>query len=229
MDYQRLLDLTEKVLIFRGGPTSGNWGHFGRPGKKGGSGRGFKAAEIEKGGINMHKDVVLYKTEYLSLIERDGWYYFAQVPGSIGGVCVLLYRPNDKLPILGRYEICPAHGDGMALTTIAGGIEKSDTPLETAVNEAYEEGGYKIKPDTFVDLGKCQLSTNQDTVIYLFSADVTNLPRYDAPGDGTKGEICSYCDWISIEEAIFSKSAFMSALIARLKFKEGIDLLSTIK
>jgi len=24
-DYQRLLDLTEDILIFRGGPTSGNW------------------------------------------------------------------------------------------------------------------------------------------------------------------------------------------------------------
>lgn len=40
MDYQKLLELTEKVLIFRGGPTSGNWAHGGRPGKKGGSGRG---------------------------------------------------------------------------------------------------------------------------------------------------------------------------------------------
>lgn len=40
MDYQRLLDLTEKVLILRGGPTSGNWGHAGRKGKRGGSGKG---------------------------------------------------------------------------------------------------------------------------------------------------------------------------------------------
>jgi len=40
MDYQRLLDLTEKVLILRGGRGSGNWGHAGRKGKKGGSGKG---------------------------------------------------------------------------------------------------------------------------------------------------------------------------------------------
>jgi 8-oxo-dGTP pyrophosphatase MutT (NUDIX family) len=161
----------------------------------------------------------------LSLVERDGWYYFAQVPGSIGGICVLLYRLNDKRPILGRYEVCPAHDDGIALTAIAGGIEKGDTPLKTAINESYEEGGYKIDSTSFVDLGKCQLSTNQDTTIYLFSADVTNLPRYNAPGDGTKGEIGSYCDWVSVEEAIFSKSAFMSILITRLKLKTDIDLL----
>ncbi len=29
MDYQRLFDLTEKVLILRGGRGSGNWGHVG--------------------------------------------------------------------------------------------------------------------------------------------------------------------------------------------------------
>jgi hypothetical protein len=40
MDYQRLFDLTEKVLIVRGGRGSGNWGHVGRKGKKGGSGKG---------------------------------------------------------------------------------------------------------------------------------------------------------------------------------------------
>lgn len=51
MDYQRLLDLTEKILILRGGPTSGNWGHSGRPGKRGGSGRGggFKRIGVKPG------------------------------------------------------------------------------------------------------------------------------------------------------------------------------------
>lgn len=35
-----LIDLTWQIMILRGGPTSGNWAHDGRPGKKGGSGRG---------------------------------------------------------------------------------------------------------------------------------------------------------------------------------------------
>lgn len=169
-------------------------------------------------------DIILFETEYLALVKRDDWYYFAQVPGSIGGVIILLYRLNDNKPILGRYEKCPAHNDGLALTAIAGGIEKGDTSLKTAINESYEEGGYKIEPEIFIDLGKCQLSTNQDTIVYLYAANVTNLPRYDAPGDGTKGEIGSYCDWISVKDAIFSKSAFMSTLIMRLKFRTNIDL-----
>jgi hypothetical protein len=46
-----LLDLTEKILILRGGGTSGNWAHDGRPGRKGGSGRGggFKRLRLKKG------------------------------------------------------------------------------------------------------------------------------------------------------------------------------------
>lgn len=51
MDYQKLLDTTEQILILRGGPTSGNWGHAGRKGKKGGSGKGggFKRIGIKDG------------------------------------------------------------------------------------------------------------------------------------------------------------------------------------
>jgi len=51
MDIQRLLDLTEKILILRGGSTSGNWGHAGRKGKRGGSGKGggFKRVGVKPG------------------------------------------------------------------------------------------------------------------------------------------------------------------------------------
>lgn len=40
MDISKLLELTEQVLILRGGRGSGNWGHVGRKGKRGGSGKG---------------------------------------------------------------------------------------------------------------------------------------------------------------------------------------------
>ena len=169
-------------------------------------------------------DKTLYKTPFLALVERDGWYYFAQIPGSKGGVSILLYRRDDELSVLGRYEICPAHNDGMALTAISGGIEEGDSLLETAVKESYEEAGYKLNASDFVDLGRCNLSTNQDTYVYLFAADVTGLPRHNAPGDGTRGEIGSYCDWVTPIRAIQSKSAFMSALILRLFAKTGYRL-----
>jgi hypothetical protein len=48
MNLETLIDLAEKILVLRGGRTSGNWGHQGRPGKKGGSkrGAGFKAIGV---------------------------------------------------------------------------------------------------------------------------------------------------------------------------------------
>jgi 8-oxo-dGTP pyrophosphatase MutT (NUDIX family) len=165
-------------------------------------------------------DKVLYQTKYLSLIERDGWYYFAQIPGSAGGVVMLLYREEDGKPILGRFEMCPAHHDAVpTLTAIAGGIEEGDTPLETAIKEAHEEAGYKLEASDFTDLGSCRLSTNQDTIVYLFAANVTGKERGNAPGDGTKGEEGAYCDWVSIEDAVLSKSAFMSTLLMRWYWK----------
>jgi hypothetical protein len=59
MDIKKLIDLTEKILILRGGPTSGNWAHDGRPGRKGGSGRGggFRRLRLAKG-TTSRKDVV---------------------------------------------------------------------------------------------------------------------------------------------------------------------------
>lgn len=171
-------------------------------------------------------DKILYKTPFLNLIERDGWYYFATIPGSMGGAVILLYRRNNAAPILGRYEICPAHGDTVPeLTAIAGGIEEGDTPLETAVKESYEEAGYKLEASDFIELGTTMLSTNQDTRIYLFAADVTGRVRGVAPGDGTRGEQGAYCDWVTAIGAVQSKSAFMSALITRLFVKTGIRLL----
>lgn len=171
-------------------------------------------------------DKILCETEYLSLIERDGWYYFAQIPGSAGGVVILLYRLDNSRSILGRYEICPAHGDLIpSLTAIAGGIEEGDTPLETAIKESYEEAGYRLKAADFIGLGSCRLSTNQDTIVYLFAGDVTLKDRGFAPGDGTRGEEDACCFWVTPIQAIQSKSAFMSTLILRLFVMAGIDLL----
>jgi 8-oxo-dGTP pyrophosphatase MutT (NUDIX family) len=170
-------------------------------------------------------DELLYHTPFLSLKLRDGWYYFAQIPGSMGGVSILLYRQDKDKPILGRYEICPAHLDTIpTLTAISRGIEEGDTPLETAVKEAYEEAGYKLDPAELIDLGHCRLSTNQDTIVYCFAADVTGKPRHHAPGDGTKGEEGAYCDWVSLDEAILSKSAYMSVLLLRFFTKTGVRL-----
>lgn len=162
-------------------------------------------------------DKTLYEGKWLSIIERDGWYQFARIPGSTGGVSILIYRQDPEKPILGRFEICPAHEDGLSLTAVSGGIEEGMTPRNTAYNETFEEAGYKV--DNLDFLGKVKLSTNQDTDVYLFASDVTGLERHEAPGDGSKGEEGSYCDWVTIEEAVMSKSAILGSMIIRAQLK----------
>jgi hypothetical protein len=51
VELKALIDLTWAIMILRGGPTSGNWGHAGRKGKRGGSGRGggFRKIGVKSG------------------------------------------------------------------------------------------------------------------------------------------------------------------------------------
>lgn len=169
-------------------------------------------------------DKLLCHTPYLDLLVRDGWYYFACIPGSMGGVSMLLYRLGDGKNVLGRYEKTPPHADGLALTAISGGIEKGDNPLQTCIKEAREEAGYGISRQKIVNLGTCMLSTNQDTRVWLYACDVTGLPRYEAIPDGTRGEEDAYCEWVTAKEAIMSKSAMMGALMSRFYVVTGIRL-----
>lgn len=56
MNYELLLNLTKQILVLRGGPGSGNWGHSGRPGKLGGSGKGGGLSLIGSNREASHKE-----------------------------------------------------------------------------------------------------------------------------------------------------------------------------
>lgn len=53
--------LVFRALVEQGGPTSGNWGHAGRPGKKGGSGRGGGFSQIGIKGKTTRESVDRYR------------------------------------------------------------------------------------------------------------------------------------------------------------------------
>jgi hypothetical protein len=71
MNLETLIDLAEKILVLRGGRTSGNWGHQGRPGKKGGSkrGAGFKAIGVR--GKPTRKEVKEKAKKAKKTLEQD--------------------------------------------------------------------------------------------------------------------------------------------------------------
>lgn len=166
-------------------------------------------------------DKVLYSGKWLSIIERDGWYVFSQETTSKGVVYVLVFDKTKKeKPILGRFEICPAHGDKtQILTSITGGVNIKKEPLDIAVEEVYEEAGYRVLPEKVISLGKVNLTKSTDTIGHLYAMDVTGLERGKTLGDGSFGEMDSYCDWVSIEEAAGCKCPVMSALLLRWRIK----------
>ena len=171
----------------------------------------------------MRNDNILYHNEWLTLKLRDGWYTFSHEERSNGNlVAILVYRTEPKLQILGRWETCPPHDDGMALTTITGGVDIGKTPFEAMIEELWEEAGYKFDmkehKDRLTSLKNSRPSKSADTTMWYYAFDATGLERREESiGDGTKGEEGAYCDWISVEDAVFAKDPHMAVMIARMR------------
>lgn len=167
-------------------------------------------------------DKILYEGKWISVIERDGWYQFSRGTTSDGVVYILVFRKNSRTPVLGRYEICPAHGDkSPVLTSITGGVKAGRNPAAVAIEEIKEEAGYTVCQTDLVDLGKTNLTKSCDTIGHLYAVDVTGLPRGDALGDGSEGEKESYCDWVSFGSTVLCKCPVMCTLVARLCIVHG--------
>lgn len=167
---------------------------------------------------------LLFENEWLSVYEHDGWYIAAHESRCEKGELVAIlpfvldkYGAVEK--VLGRYEECPAHGDGMALCAITGGVDHGSNPVDAVIKELWEEGGFRADAGDLVDLGTIRPIASSDATVYLYGIDVTedeHLRREDSIGDGTKGEEGAYCDWVELEEAIACKSSNMIAMVARL-------------
>jgi 8-oxo-dGTP pyrophosphatase MutT (NUDIX family) len=161
----------------------------------------------------------LYDNEWLSLKEVDD-YIFSHESRSNGRlVSILVYTlKNGKVDkVLGRYERCPAHRDGIALTSITGGVEDGKI-RRTAVQELFEEAGYEAEPEDLQFLGTTRPSKSADTTMYCFAFNGTGRKRRrNSIGDGTKGEEGAYCDWISADKAIHCKDPHMCVMLLRLE------------
>jgi len=165
-------------------------------------------------------DKTLWEDEWIAVKSKDDWYTYTHSVKSDGlGVAVLGYT-DDNL-ILGRYENVPPHGDGIALTSLTGMVEKGDTPLETAVKELKEESGFDSESSDFMDLGVVRPSKSSDTTIHCFAIRLDYKEgNLEGAGDGTKGEEGSYCKFVNFEEAVWSKDALISLMTARLNSKQ---------
>jgi len=163
----------------------------------------------------------LYKNDWLSLKEMDG-YIYSHESRSNGKIVAILVVDSEKHPgeVLGRYEDCPPHEDGITLTSITGGVEDDDVE-GTAVMELKEEAGYVADETELIPLGTVRPTKSTDTTVYLFGIDVKGKEQGEAEGDGSEGEKGAYTDWVTEKEAVDCKDPLVATMIARWANAKG--------
>jgi hypothetical protein len=160
-------------------------------------------------------DQILHENRWLQVRQRDDWYTFVHTPNKV--VYILPYRwytDYRGTQLLARFEICPAHGPDHEQTSITGQCPPGEEPRFIAKQELLEEGGYEADTGLFRSLGVFRPVKFADTCIHLFTIDVTHLKQEKAEGDGSQGEVGSYCRWINREEAINSVCPVFWTMIA---------------
>src|SRR5262249_7831513 len=139
-------------------------------------------------------DKTLYETPFLSLKQRQNYIYVHESRSDGKLVALLVYDSSRPDVVLGRYEICPAHGDtSPQLAAITGGVEKGTTPVEAALKELWEEAGYGADAVDLEPLGEVCPSKAADTRMYLYAFDAYGKVQQAATGDGSAYEQGAYC------------------------------------
>ena len=157
------------------------------------------------------KDIILYKTEWLSLrklVDKpngvNGYIYSHEdrCNGKIISILPFRYK-NNQIEFLLRKEITPPWGMESKISSITGGVENNKI-IPTVIEEMKEEAGYEISQDDLIYLGTFRGTKSSDTLYYLYSVDLTNKNKtLDASGDGSELEKLAECYWdTTIENAV---------------------------
>ena len=151
----------------------------------------------------MHK--TLYQTPYIELRrvidhENDitGYDYVHETRCNGAITAILPYRiKNDVTEYLLRHEVTPCwHVSKKIISSITGGVEAHQTPLENTIQELEEEAGYIRDKNEFISLGTMRGTKSSDTTYHLFTINLTDVERNKSPdGDGSALEKKAHCEW----------------------------------
>ena len=172
----------------------------------------------------MAKEQVLYSTEWLELRKKhfenlDVDYIYCHAVKTGGhAVAVLPFRRVDGegMQFLLRREIVPPWDDEEQTICSITGSHDQPQPLDTAVKELHEEGGYVVPGGDFLDLGKCRNSKASDTTYHLFAVNLTGLGRDEAEGDGTPLEELAETFWAGRDVLVSSPDVLLHVMYNRL-------------
>jgi len=154
-------------------------------------------------------DKVLFKTDWVSLRDRDGYHFLHEdrCQGRIVAFLGILETPSE-LKILARREYCPAWVEGRARTPLlcsfTGGVDEGETTNEAVLREAQEEASLNPATVEIHHIKDIQSTKSSDTVYSLYVAVLNTETDFEASteGDGSQSEAEAENVLLSIEEVM---------------------------
>jgi len=161
----------------------------------------------------------IYKNKWLSMMSKkcpDGdTYIYAHETRCNGNViAVLLYKKDgDEVKYGVRSERTPCWGDEPSLSSLTGGVDEGNSPIESAIIELKQEAGLNCKKSDLKKLGTCRGTKSSDTTYHLFALDTSGMTTGEATGDDS-GKII----WLSRKSGIDRvQCPLFSVMLCRLE------------
>jgi len=160
-------------------------------------------------------------------LDIKGYEYMHEKLGAGKMVSALPYRKSyGGLDIVGdtvsnveyllRLEIVPAWSLEERVVSLTGKIDVGESPVWAALRELEEESGFSVDEDELVMLGTSRASKAADTIIFLFSVDLTDAVEGRAKGDGSHLEDIAHCEWGDKEVVLKSLDPLVHVMFNRL-------------
>ena len=163
-------------------------------------------------------DKLLFRNQYLAVIEREGYTFATDIRCNGEIISIVPFRViENNLEYLARLEICPAHGLDFERCSITGGVDPGTFVEEAALQELWEEAGYKANVEELISLGSTRPSKSMDTVAYLFGVDVTSKLQVAPLSDGSVFEANSTVNWVNHAQGVQLSDPLFVTAITRLK------------
>lgn len=175
---------------------------------------------------------ILYDSPFLQLRSIEDQekgikpYYYKHVKLYDGKVIAILPFRYSNYPLTFNKEFLlikemrPAWDiERLTYASLTGGIEKGSDQFQTAVKELKEETGYIAEEKDLIELGYCWSAKASDTMVYLFTVDVTDKTPEKIKGDGTGLEAMAEPGWLSENDLQFVTDPLVFTMYSKLKFK----------
>ena len=175
-------------------------------------------------------DKVLHAGKFiqLKLREADDYKYEYVHESRCDGQIVSILPYSRRQGILLRHEFTPCWGDGLNVSSITGGWEKSRhaTPIDAVIEELREEAGIVLHSEkSILSVGTCRGAKCIDTVYHLFAVNLDEgYDEVDIEGDGSSLESRAHNVWYTDPFEIAEKAVDPLVYVIFTKMEHGLGI-----